>query len=72
MFAFFDTIISVISSLWTMLLNVWDNFFTFIEIIIAALALPPTLGTFMPPIIGASVTVVAAVGIIKLIVGIFT
>lgn len=72
MFAFFDSIISVVSSLWTMWLNVWDNFFTFIEIIIVALSLPPNLGTFMPSIIGASVTVVAAVGIIKLIVGIFT
>lgn len=69
MLNFFDMIADFFTSIWQMIINLISSMTNAVLIISSACSLPVQLLAFVPGIVGASITIVFAVGIVKLILG---
>lgn len=67
--SFFDTIITYIEMAWTFFNNTVQALISFVSVLIGAYYVPQQLYMVLPPIIGASVTAVCAVAVVKLLAG---
>lgn len=64
---FFDKATSFFDLLWQLLSNSIESLGVFFELMFSAIAVPNTVSFIMPPIIGASLSIVMAVAVVKLI-----
>lgn len=69
MLNFFDMIGDFFASLWQMVVNLVSGLVNAILIVSSSIQLPIRLLLYVPSFIGASITLVLAVGVIKLIIG---
>lgn len=66
---FFDTLINWIETIWSFVSNIFSSLITLFTTVIGAMTLPALLVGYMPEFLSACILAVAAIGIIKLIVG---
>ena len=69
MLNFFDMIADFFANIWQMLINIVTSLTNAIIIVSSATSLPVQLLAFVPSFIGASVSIVFAIGVTKLIIG---
>lgn len=69
MFSFFDTIIDFFDTIWQFLTNIITGMINAIVIVTQATAIPLQLLVYVPSFIFTSITIVLAIGVVKLIVG---
>ena len=69
MLNFFDAIVSFFNAIWQFLSNLVSSTLLAIQVISLSLAIPVWLVGFVPAVIGSCIVVVAAIGVIKLILG---
>lgn len=69
MLGFLDWIVNLIETLFSFLINTIESLITFLLVLNDSLQLPFMLIGFAPAIIGASISAVVAIGVVKLILG---
>ncbi len=69
MLNFFDAVIEFFSALWMMIQNVVTGTLTVLNILPSIIGLPFILGPFVSSLIYASMGIVVAIGVVKLILG---
>ena len=69
MLNFFDMIVDFFTSIWQIIVNLVSGLINAILIVFSSVEIPLKLIAFVPSFISASVTIVIAVGITKLIIG---
>lgn len=69
MLNFFDAIVEFFSALWMLIQNIVSGTLTVLSILPSIVALPFTLGPFVSSLIYASMGIVVALGVVKLILG---
>lgn len=69
MLNFFNVISDFFSSIWQMIINIVTGLVNAMLILASSLAVPAGLLPYVPSFIGASITIVLGIGVIKLIIG---
>lgn len=69
MFGFLDWLVDFLSKVGMIVLNFIDSLLNLGLILQQAVTIPPLIVGFMPGLIGASVTAVFSIGLIKLLLG---
>ena len=62
-------IVGILQTVWGYLANLLGSLYIFIDILAGSIVLPLELVGFMPALLGASVTAVISLAVVKLIVG---
>lgn len=66
---FFDSIVSFFSAVWSFITNFIESIIIMLQTVNNVVALPLTLVGMVSPVIGTCILIVAAIGILKLILG---
>ena len=69
MFKFFDSLMDFIFTLWNLVVNTISSLINAIVVVTQATTVPLQLISYVPAVIGASITLVVAIGVIKLVLG---
>lgn len=69
MFGFFDTIVDFFDTIWQFITNFITGLINAIVIVTQSTAIPLQLLVYVPSFIFTSITIVVAIGIVKLLVG---
>lgn len=69
MFDFFEKILGFIESIWQFFINLINSTILAIETLLSSIILPLELASIVPSILGASVSIVVSLAIVKFIVG---
>lgn len=69
MLNFFDAIVSFFNAIWQFVCNLISSTLLAIQVISVSLAIPVWLVGFVPAVIGSCIIVVAAIGVLKLVLG---
>lgn len=69
MFNFFDTIVDFFDTIWQFITNFITGLINAIVIVTQATSIPLQLLVYVPSFIFTSITIVLAIGVVKLIVG---
>lgn len=69
MFSFFDTIVDFFDTIWQFITNFITGLINAIFIITTATSIPLQLLVYVPSFIFTAITIVVAIGVVKLIVG---
>lgn len=69
MFKFFDSLMDFIFTIWNLVVNTISSLINAIVVVTQATTVPLQLISYVPAVIGASITLVVAIGVIKLVLG---
>ncbi len=69
MFKFFDSFMDFVTTIWNLVVNTISSLINAIVIVTQASTVPLQLLAYVPSVIGASITLVVAIGIVKLLLG---
>lgn len=69
MFKFFDSLMDFIFTIWNLVVNTISSLINAIVVVTQATTVPLQLVSYVPAVIGASITLVVAIGVIKLVLG---
>lgn len=69
MFKFFDSLMDFIFTIWNLVVNTISSLINAIVVVTQATTVPLRLISYVPAVIGASITLVVAIGVIKLVLG---
>lgn len=69
MFKFFDSFMDFITTIWNLVVNTISSLINAVVIVTQATSVPVQLLSYVPAVIGASITLVVGIGVIKLLVG---
>ena len=69
MFKFFDSLMDFIFTIWNLVVNTISSLINAIVVVTQATRVPLRLISYVPAVIGASITLVVAIGVIKLVLG---
>ena len=69
MFKFFDSLMDFIFTIWNLVVNSISSLINAIVVVTQATTVPLQLISYVPAVIGASITLVVGIGVIKLVLG---
>ncbi len=67
MFAFFDTIVSFLETIWTLVTNFVQSLILILEVVLSATTLPLIVTPFLPAVLLSSLVIVLGFAVVKFI-----